>query len=799
MKKYSIYTCLVFSTLFFEYACNPTRRLHDGEFLLNKNIIVDKHTKIERAQIESYIKQKPNRKILGIVRFHLGIYNLVNEDKANQKKIAHDKKIDAINLKRAAEGKKLKSKDHLTFDEWLLKIGEPPVIFDSTLMQKSAQQIHLFLNNKGYFDNTVRDSAVYKGKQVTTYYLLQTKKPYYIRHVNYEFKDPQLQPIIYADSGNCLVNQGAIYDLDILEKERDRLTTLLNNDGYFDFTKNYIYYSVDTTIGNRMLDVTIDFSKYQQQVSGRSDSAIEIPHPRYRINNVFVRTDYDPQKADKITEDTLNINDCFIIYSGKLNYRPNLFLNAIFIKKGDLYQLRNATDTYRRLSEIKAFKFINIRFVKQPGNLLDCYIEVAPVVKQAFTIETEGTNTSGDLGVSGSVIYQNKNLFKGAEVLQISFKGGIEAQKLVTTTGPQTTVQNFLPFNTLEFGPQATLTVPRFLTPIKVNAYKNADPQTVFTSALNYQRRPDYTRYIANLTFGYTWKESIRKTHTLNPLEISFVKVGLQPAFESSLLQTKDLLLINSYTNHMVTDSRYTFQYNDQDINRKSHNFVFFIGNLESSGNILRAFDDFTNAVKNSEGSYQILNLPYSQYLRADVDFRYYRILTPHSKLVFRTVGGMGYALSNLDALPFEKAFYAGGSNDIRAWRARTLGPGAYSATGETFDQVGDILMEGNMEYRFNIFRMLNAAAFMDAGNIWLRKPDPNRPGGEFNVNTFAGQIAIGAGLGLRVDFSFFIIRLDAAVPLKDPSYPINQRWQFGNHPLALSKINLNFGIGYPF
>ncbi|HVA98834.1 MAG TPA: hypothetical protein VNG53_08065, partial [Bacteroidia bacterium] len=533
MKKYPLYLFLLFITLFTEYGCNPTRRLQEGEFLLNKNSIVDNHTKIDKAQIESYIKQKPNRKILGIVRFHLGIHNLVNEDKVNKKRIARDNKIDSINIKRLAEGKKPKSKNHLTFAEWLLKIGEAPVIFDSTLMEKSAQQIHFFLNNKGYFNSTVNDSVAVKGKQVNVFYILKTKKPYYIRHLSYEFKDSQLQPIIYADTSNCLIKRGTIYDLDILQKERDRLTELLNNDGYFDFTKNYIYYVVDTTIGKRMMNVTIGFEKYQEDVvNGSSDTTIETAHPRYHINNVYIKTDYNPRSTDRTNEDTLTVNGYSIIYSGKLDYRPYLFLNAIFLKKGDLYQASNANDTYRRLAEIRAFKFINIRFVKQPGNLLDCYVELSPVVKQAFTVETEGTNTSGDLGVSGSLIYQNKNLFKGAEVLQISFKGGIEAQKLVTSSNQQSTAQNFLPFNTLDFGPQASLTIPRFLTPINLKTSKYADPQTVFSSILNYQRRPDYTRYIENLTFGYTWKESIRKTHTFNPLELSFVKVGLQPAFE---------------------------------------------------------------------------------------------------------------------------------------------------------------------------------------------------------------------------------------------------------------------------
>ncbi len=457
---------------------------------------------------------------------------------------------------------------------------------------------------------------------------------------------------------------------------------------------------------------------------------------------------------------------------------------------------------------------MNVRFKETRGtkDSLDCYIELSPVPKQSITVETEGTNTGGNLGVAGNLVYQNKNVFKGAEVFETKLRGGLEVQRLLDQQGGKSNIdiKKGIPFNTLEFGPELSLYVPRFLLPIKVNASKSSNPKTVFNVAYNFQQRPDFTRIINKISFGYTWRESPTKRHMINPVEISFVQVDLKPEFQSIINNSKNVFIRNSYLPHLVTDTRYTFVYNNQ-VFQKSSNYDYFRFNFESSGNILRALDNLLGSTKNATGSYELFKVPYSQYLRANIDYRHYKQLAEHHQVVFRAAFGIGKTLKNLQALPFEKSFYGGGANGLRAWQIRSLGPGSYPGSSN-FDQIGDLQLEGNIEYRVKLLRQLNGALFVDGGNIWLINPGSGFTGGEFDGNQFYKEIALGTGIGARFDFSFFIIRLDLGIKLRDPQFNENERWVIqhlfdsnwkvdyqNTHAHSYSFLNFNLGIGYPF
>ena len=818
MAKYTIlYSSTFFRNisiavaLLFVFSCSPTRRLKQGEYLLTKNIIVEKKTKIEKADIANYIKQKPNKKIL-TRPFYLQVHNLVNEENVKKWREEKNKKIDKINEKRARKGKKMRSKDRLSPREWLLDIGEEPVVYDSALAKLSVKQISMFLNNKGYFNNRVKDSVFFKAKNAVVHYKIEPGQPYTIRNVSYEIDDDVMAYYVFSDTSNCLIKRGNNYDADVLQNERDRITKEASNNGYYHFSKEYIYYKVDSNLNGHQLDIVLGIKKFAVHPAEYPDSLIEKNHQRYYINNVYIVTDYTPGVQESKKKDTLSITDYTILYAGDLKYKPAVLLNAVFLRKGDLFQHRNAEDTYGRLSELKAFKLINIQFTEIPAekDKLDCYIQLVPILKQAFTIETEGTNTSGNLGVSGSIVYQNRNVFKGLEVLELKLKGGLQAQKLVNEAADKKSKGS--PFNTFEFGPEATLEVPRFLLPFRIREAKSANPKTRFSSALNYQVRPDYKRYASNISFGYSWKQSAKMRHTINPLEISFIKIDKQPGFDDFIKKTNDLLILNSYTDHFVTATRYSFFYNEQDL-KKNKNFSLFKFNVESSGNILRGIYNVSGQPKDADGSYRMFNIKYAQYLRSDADYRYYKIFSGNSSLVFRIFVGVGKPLHNLRVLPFEKSFFGGGTNGIRAWRARSLGPGGFTSLAATsFDQIGDGQFESNLEYRFKIYKMLKSAVFIDMGNVWLRKKDINRAKGEFNIETFYKQIAIGSGIGTRYDFSFFILRLDLGVKLRDPAIDEKDRWVVTHlfdpawkndkrdlYGKKYSFLTLNFAIGYPF
>lgn len=802
------------------FACNPARKLEKGQYLLQKNHIIDKDTKIDKGEIENYIKQKPNRRILLIFRFHLWLHNLANEERIKRKRIVFDKKIENRNNRRIGKGKKSKKSERQLFGEWLLTVSEPPVIYDSLLSKKSAKQIKLFLNNKGYFISSVTDSVAFgRTKRASVYYKIKAADPYKINSIEYKIPDELLRYYILADTSNCLFKPGHNYDVDVMQQERERITDELSNNGYYLFTKDYIYYEVDSTIQDHRVNITLGIKNYAYKYSDYSDSIVERPHQRFYISNIYIQPDFVSRKMDGIKKDTLKAEDYFILHTDKLKFKTRVLLNTIFIRKGELYQLKNVEDTYKRLSELKSFKTINIYFTRAGGDYLDCHIQLSPIAKQSFTVETEGTNTgNGNLGISGSIVYQNRNLFKGAEVFELRLKGGIEAQKTVNDN-----TANLNPvsqFNTIEIGPEANIYIPRFLLPFRIKASKRSNPKTIFTSAMNFQQTQKYSRYITNLSFSYTWKETTKKRHTISPLVINFVKVDLQPAFLYDLQNNiNDLYLINSFTSHLSTSTRYSYTFNEQEL-RKEENFSFFRLNAESSGNILRGVYDLTNSIKpntfgkDNLGRYTIFDIAYSQYLRIDADYRFYLYANEINKVVFRVAGGIGKPLVNFPTLPFERSFYSGGANGIRAWTARTLGPGSYN-DGEVFSfgQVGDGQLEGNIEYRFKLFKMLNGAFFIDAGNTWLREKDPVRPGGDFQLDRFYKEIAIGSGGGLRADFGFFIIRFDIGLKIRDPRFEENNRWiirnlfdaewkriyRIENSNRKYNFFTFNLGIGYPF
>lgn len=795
--------------------------MHDGEYLLNKNYIIDKDTKIEKKDIENYIKQKPNRKILVVFPFHLWLHNLANEDRIKRKRLLFNKKIENRNAKRIAKGKKSQISEKQLIGEWLLDIGEPPVIVDTFLVKKTAKQIKLFLNNKGYFVSTVTDSVHYKRrKKANVFYKINSSAPYTINKLDYKIPDELIKYNVFGDTANTLLCKGSNYDVDIIQSERDRVTNILNNTGYYLFTKDYIYYEIDTSIGNRKVNITLGIKNFVKKFDETSDSIIETPHQRFYINNIYIQPDFISKKIDLGAKDTLIIDNYNILHNEKLKYKTKVLLNDIFIRKGELYQLQNVENTYKRLSVLKAFKTINIFFMQSGSDHLDCYIQLSPILKQSFTVETEGTNRSGNLGISTSFVFQNRNLFKGAEVLEMRLKGGIEAQKTFKDKTNLSDIKNapIELFNTREFGPELNINIPRFLLPFKIKSSINSNPKTTFTSALNYQRRPDYTRTITNFSFGYTWKETLKKRHTINPLVIDFVQVELQPEFRDYLInQVQNRYILNSFNPHLSTSTRYSFTYDEQDI-KKQDNFSYLRINAESSGNILRGISDLANSINDSiirkyqDDRYKLLGIAYSQYLRIDADYRYYYNSSEINKIVFRFAAGIGRPLKNFQVLPFERSFFSGGVNGIRAWQSRTLGPGSYTNKIFTSDQFGDGQLEGNIEYRIKLFKIINGAIFIDAGNTWLRKPDEKRIGGDFQLNRFYKEIAIGSGFGIRADFSFFIIRSDIGLKVRDPQFLSDRRWVIQHlfDPAWKQEYRIlndkkydffafNIGIGYPF
>ncbi len=748
--------------LLFLCSCSGLRKLDDNQYLLNKNTIKTDHSEYREEQT-AVLKQKPNRKILGIFRFHLGIYNLANQGKPTK------------------------------FKQWIKNtIGEAPVILDTNLTRRSSDQLLLYMQNHGYFNAEVTGSIKYKkSHKANVTYNITAHEPYIIRSLHYDIQDENLVPIILADTANCLIKPGQNYDKATFQNERERISVMLKNLGYYYFNPLYITFTVDTSLRTNQVNAYMYISNPPPK---ENSIGPELHHHTYSIRNIYIQTDYNPLSDKQIApNDTALYNGYIFINTSQQVFSPRLLLQYIFIRQGRLYSLTDLEQTYRQLQELNVFRFIIIKYEQvSTVDSLDCYILLNPLPKQEYKMETEGTNTGGNLGIAGNLSYRNKNIFRGAEQFEFKIRGGIEAQKEIADSVQGNTNLGF--FNTYEIGPEVSLSVPRILFPFAGSIRFN-NPSTNFLAGYNYQQRPEYKRTLANLSYSLSFKETAYKRHFFYPAEINFVKVTLQESFRKRLEDLKDPALIASYDDQLISDFRYVFVYNTQELT-KIKNHVYFRGTFESAGHLIGLIHSQLNKSTEEAQRIDVFNVPFAQYLRPEFDIRYYQVFNQNSSLVYRFASGLGYAYGNSELMPFEKSFYAGGANDLRAWRARTLGPGAYANT-ETFEKNGDIRLNANIEYRFDIFRKLEGALFTDAGNIWLLKYDESRPEGQFKGDKFIEQVALGTGMGLRLDFTFFILRFDWGIKVKDPTLTIADQWVIKN--FSAKYTVLNFGIGYPF
>lgn len=795
-------------------SCSPTRRLLDGQYLLVKNSVVESKPlkKSEKDDISDYVLPKTNKKFLGFWRLYLQIYNLPNPDKLALKK---EKQLMRINDKNqeiatynatVTNPKKLKKykKERLLFGEWLQKNGEQPVLLDSLKIRRSKELLTNYAQNKGFFQAWVSDSVVFKKKKATVIYTVHRGPSYYIDTIKYNIKNPTIDYYIQSNISKTKLKNNMKYDLQKLDEERTRITEILKNNGYYFFLKDYLKYTADTITdsGHIHLSMKLDNPNFPfiQEKNGKPDTVRIKEHKKFKINEVYVMTNYQIDTSNILTVDTVKYKDYTFVYYNKKNYSPKVIAQSIFMQKGQYYSVANEQKTQKALSELRNFKYISISYrpihTDQKDDLLNCYIDLSPMPKQVLGVEAQGTNTAGNLGISVSTSYTNKNLFKGAEYFEFKLYGGAEVS-IVNIS--DTINKNVLgPFNTFEVGAQISLLANRFLLPIKIDKVaKWVKPKTRLSLGFNYQTRPDYSRTVGSVNFGYEWSSSNRIKHILNPAEISYVSVIKTDTFAKYINSIGDQFVLNSFISHYIQGSSYTFLYNSLDLNTRK-DFIFFRGNLQWAGNILGLISKIGNDVPDAQGYHTVLgNIRYAQYVRAELDFRYY--LHPHKyhSFAFRAFVGVGIPYGNSIVMPFEKAFFIGGSNDLRAFLPRTMGPGAYIDNNVArVDQVGDIKILVNAEYRGKIYRFVEGALFADFGNIWLLQKDIARPGGEFS-GKFIEEFALGAGAGIRLNFGFFIFRFDVAFPFRDPRKPAGERWVITK--LLDTDVRYNIAVGYPF
>lgn len=749
-------------------SCSPVKHLQPGEYLLNKNTIRSDKPELNE-QISSIIKQKPNRKILGLFRFHLGVYMIANAGKETR------------------------------FRRWMKNaIGEEPVVLDTIKTHRTVTQLAQFMKNEGYFNALVTDSIIFGfHKKAQVIYQIRSGEPYRIGTISYSISDPVVNQLVLSDTVERKIGQGQNFRTSDFQEERNRISLMLRNTGYYEFNQSYISFEVDTNLRSNLANVTISIAgSNEPSISG--DSCCAGLHKIYRVKDVFIQTDYDPlsNQLPEINQIITYKSFNFYAAADKPNIKYDALIPRISIRKDALFKVGNGDKTYISLSQLPAVRLVNIRHEitsddSLSGNWINSYIQLSPAVKQDYKFELIGTHNGGNFGGGVNFTYRNKNIFHGSESMEFGIRARMERiPELVEAVDRPL-------FNNLEIGPEIIFRIPRMIWPLKrmnLNG-RSLNPVSVFRINYNYQDRPEYFRNLMVLSAGFEFQEKKFMRHLVYPAEINYSNFELTPDFESLIDDIGEVRLMNYYSDILIAGGRYTFIYNTQEAG-KTRDFLFLRATIELAGNSIRLIDRLTRSNYDESKSYDIFSISYSQFLLPELDLRYYQTFDENNILVYRINTGVGFAYLNSGLMPYEKSFFAGGANDLRAYKVRTVGPGSFS-TNEKIERIGDIKINLNLEMRSDIFRFLEGAAFVDAGNVWLRKTDNTQPGGRFLWENTIKELAVGAGLGLRLDFRFFIFRVDAGIPIRDPSFPSGNRWIINHYKIR--DTNFNFGIGYPF
>ena len=711
-------------------SCSTTRVLQEDEYRLADNRIkVTNDKKFNTGSLTPYLKQKPNPSFFFGWNPFLSVYNWSN-----------------------GKGK--------GWDRFVQRIGQAPVIYDADLVESSIDNIKTHLEYQGYYGSDVKTDIKVRGRKVSVAYNVTLGKRYPISSIEYELPERgEFRTAFLQDTSKFSVKTGDFLSEASLEAESERSSSIMRNEGFFDFNKNHYFFEADTLSGNGMAALTVTINEYTRNESPRDATPIR----RYYLDKVDIS------------------------YPENLDIRPKVLKALTTLAPGQVYSEDAVNNTYSRLSALKIFSTVNIGMTPKDTNLVDCSITLSQSKLQGIKVNLEASsNSSGLFGISPQLSYYHKNIFRGGETLNLSFMGNFQFK-----------------FNDAvrsnEFGVSAGLSFPRFF-PLPYRLFTGAVPRTDVNVSYNYQNRPEYTRNIISTSYGYSGNFRNRFFYQAYPLQMNIVRLfDLDPEFYASLAD--DPFLRNAYQDHFDLGSGLMMYYTTDAESIPESSFFYTRLQFDIAGNLLSCFNGVMK--QDGNGSRMIWNTPYSQFVRGEITIGRTWIFGRNSgqSIATRFLAGAGYAYGNSTALPFEKHFYAGGSNSLRGWQARTVGPGL-SQMDKSFvipNQTGDMKLEANIEYRFNMFWKVAGALFVDAGNVWTLRSsgEGNSYESMFRWDTFGESIAANWGAGIRLNFGFLLLRLDMGVKIHDPARM--QKWVMPNQWFKRDGFALHFGVGYPF
>ena len=763
LKYYFLIACALGA-----FACNNTRYLASDEQLytgadvkIDSDSLSKKKQKALRAELKTLPRPTPNSSFLGM-RPKLLAYHI------------------------AGTPKKTKG-----VRNWLRnKVGEAPVLASSVDLQFNRDILQNRLENKGYFNADITGDTTSRKQRVKAEYLAKPGPQYLIKDVFFATDSSEIGKAVSATFPKTMFKTGNPYNLEVIKGERDRIDQTLKEQGFYYFVPDYLLIKVDSTIGNHQVNLYLTIKPEIPKLAQRSYIIGDIfIYPNFSLNQTLA----DTSKSNAV------LHEGYYVIDQNNTIKPSVFSRSMFFNSGEPYNRKAHNLSLNRLITIGSFKLVTNRFdlvENAPRPTLNTFYYLTPLPRKSLRGEVLATTKSNNLtGSELSLSWRNRNTFRGAEQLMIRGYGSFEMQFSGAQSG----------YNTFRLGTESTLSVPRFVVPfLTINTTNAYVPRTNFS--LGYEilnKRELYTLSSFSTSAGYKWKENIKQDNELKVVRINYVQpANVTTKYQDSI--SNNPILEKTIEKQFIVGPTYSFTYTDQLVVTRKNNF-FFNGNIDLAGNVMGLIQ---GADYRSEKFGTILGARYAQYVKTDGDFRYYLKTGLNSSIASRAIVGIGYPYGNSSELPFIKQFFAGGSNSIRAFMARSIGPGTFRLDNSVLgnfipDQSGDIILEFNTEYRAKLAGVINGAVFIDAGNIWLFNDNPLKPGSKFSRN-FINELAVGTGIGLRFDLSFLVLRTDLAFPVRKPWLPDGERWvfnqmEFTNGTWRSENLVFNLAIGYPF
>jgi outer membrane protein insertion porin family len=768
MLRLYIPTGLFFTAL---VSCHESKYLTDTQTLYTANKtqvqssvpMTKKEQKKWREEMRGYLRPKLNSKILGI-RVKLWIYHIAGT--TNKKK---------------------------GFKHWLkYKVGEPPVLSGPAILRNNAEVLQSHLENKGFFHDTVIVTTSVKDKHLTATYLAEVGSRYRIGKIDYPDDSDLLSNRIDTLQRSSLLKRGDFYDFETIKAERARIDSRLKDRGFYYFNPDYLIVDLDSAVGNNRVDM---FMRLKEEVP---DPARKV----YHIDSItaFVNSGNPADTGHRLEFIT---PEGYHIIDPSHYLRPSVFSTTLLIKPDNIYKETDYNSSLSRLVSLGVFQFVKARFnpasSADTNSRLNLYYYLTPAQKKQLRFEvTALTRSDNTTGTELALNWRHRNLFRGGESFNIRLYSGLEGQSV----GLDSATHKYITSLTRRAGVDATLSIPRIVSPFNLNTSGKFVPQTKIEADYDtYRNNSLYTLTSSRVSFGYQFKNRITSENRLTILGISYVRPSnITDSFQHSIDINKNLYY--AIEPQFIIGPSWNFNYISSldPRNARRPGNIYFNANVDFSNNLLGIFSGAD--VGKTGLQKEIFGVPFAQYMRFEADFRHYLSFSKYSMLATRADAGIGISYGNSISLPYAKAFFAGGTNDIRAFRARALGPGKYyggDPNTDAFlpDQPGDIKLEGNIEYRAKLVGLLRWAVFTDFGNVWTLRSDTSRPGAVF-TSSFLKDFAVGAGAGLRFDFTILILRVDVAIPLRTPWKPEGSNWNLKS-TTDISDMVLNLAIGYPF